>query len=99
MILGTLLGAVASILSLLLNLYILVIVVDTLLSWVRPDPYSPIVQVLHRLTNPVYAKIRSMFPTNIKGIDFAPLILAVFLKFIDLSIVRIISRYADSMTI
>lgn len=99
MVIGTLLNAVAMILSMLINLYVWVIVIATLVSWVRPDPYNPIVQVLNRLTQPLYARLRSIIPTSINGIDFSPLIVAVLLKFIDLSLVQILANYAKTLQI
>ncbi|TLD92561.1 YggT family protein [Helicobacter magdeburgensis] len=99
MVVGTLLNAVAVILSMLINLYVWVIVIAALVSWVRPDPYNPIVQVLNRLTQPLYARLRSIIPTAINGIDFAPLIVAVLLKFIDLSLVQILLNYAKTLQI
>ncbi|BDB63931.1 membrane protein [Helicobacter cinaedi] len=99
MVVGTLLNAVAMILSMLINLYVWVIVIAALVSWVRPDPYNPIVQVLNRLTQPLYARLRSIIPTAINGIDFAPLIVAVLLKFIDLSLVQILLNYAKTLQI
>ena len=99
MVVGTLLNAVAMILSMLINLYVWVIVIAALVSWVRPDPYNPIVQVLNRLTQPLYARLRSIMPTAINGIDFAPLIVAVLLKFIDLSLVQILLNYAKTLQI
>ncbi len=99
MVVGTLLNAIAMILSMLINLYVWVIVIAALVSWVRPDPYNPIVQVLNRLTQPLYARLRSIIPTAINGIDFAPLIVAVLLKFIDLSLVQILANYAKTLQI
>lgn len=91
MVLATFLHAIATILSMLINLYIWIIVIAALISWVRPDPFNPIVQLLNRLTQPLYAKLRKFIPTTISGIDFSPLIVAVVLKFIDLSLVRLLA--------
>lgn len=99
MILGTLLSAIAQILSLLINFYILIIVAAALVSWVRLDPYNPLVQMLYRLTAPVYVWLRRFFPTSINGIDFSPLIVAVVLKFIDLSLIRILENFARHISI
>jgi len=43
----------------LINIYIWVIIIAALLSFVNPDPYNPIVQFLHRITQPAYALVRS----------------------------------------
>ena len=46
----TLIQAVASILSMVINLYIWIIIIASLITWVKPDPYNPIVQALYRLS-------------------------------------------------
>lgn len=46
------------IISRLLSIYIYVIIFKALISWVNPDPYNPIVQFLHRSTEPVLSPIR-----------------------------------------
>lgn len=97
MVLATFLHAIATILSMLINLYIWIIVIAALISWVRPDPFNPIVQLLNRLTQPLYAKLRKFIPTTISGIDFSPLIVAVVLKFIDLPLVRLLAQAAQML--
>ncbi|WP_394959711.1 YggT family protein [uncultured Helicobacter sp.] len=95
MVIATFIQAIATIISMLLNLYIWILIIATLLSWVRPDPYNPIVQVLYRLSEPVFAKVRKIIPTNIGGLDIAPLIVIVALKFIDLTLVKILYSFAQ----
>ena len=93
-VIGTLLQAIAQILHMVINIYIWVIIIAALISWVRPDPYNPIVQTLYRLTEPVYAFIRRYIPTIIGGIDLAPFILILALEFIDLFFVRLLMQIA-----
>lgn len=64
-------------------LYKWVIIISALLSWVRPDPYNPIVQMLYRLTEPAYAFVRRYIPTVFGGMDLAPVILIFALIFIE----------------
>jgi len=64
---------------------------------VRPDPYNPIVQILFRLTNPVYAFIRKFVPTLIGGIDLAPLIVILTLQFVDLFAVKLLFALANAL--
>lgn len=68
----------------LITVYIWVVIISALLTWVKPDPYNPIVQTLYRLTEPAYAALRRYIPTNFNGIDLAPLILVVGLNIIDI---------------
>ena len=74
----------------LLTVYTWIVIIGALLSWVRPDPYNPIVQIIYRLTEPAYALIRRMMPTVFNGLDLAPIILIISLNIIDVVLVNII---------
>ncbi len=97
MILSTFIQALAQILHMAISIYIWVVIIAALVSWVRPDPYNPIVQTLYRLTEPVYAWIRRYIPTAIGGIDLAPLIVILGLQFIDLFLVKLLFELAASL--
>ena len=97
MVLSTLLVAIANILNMVINLYIWIVIIAALISWVRPDPYNPIVQILYRLTEPVYAMIRRYIPTNFGGLDVAPLILILGLEFIQLFVVQLLFKIAAGL--
>ena len=97
MILSTLIQALAQILHMIINIYIWVVIIAALITWVRPDPFNPIVQTLYRLTEPVYAWIRRYIPTVIGGIDLAPLIVIFALQFIDLFFVKLLFRLSMGM--
>ena len=47
-ILATFVEAVAQILHMVINLYIWIVIISALISFVRPDPYNPLVQILYR---------------------------------------------------
>lgn len=94
---STLIEALAQILHMVINIYIWVVIIAALITWVRPDPYNPIVQVLRRLTEPVYAFIRSYIPTVIGGVDLAPIIIILGLQFIDLFAVKLLSNLANAL--
>ena len=96
-VLATLIEAFATILHTLINIYIWVVIIAALITFVRPDPYNPIVQILFRLTNPVYAFIRRLVPTLIGGIDLAPLIVILTLQFIDLFTVKLLFALANAL--
>ena len=93
-VIATFLQAVAQILHMVINIYIWVIIIAALISWVRPDPYNPIVQTLYRLTEPVYAFVRRYIPTIIGGVDIAPIIIILALEFIDMFFVRLLMQFA-----
>lgn len=96
MVFATFLNAITEILHILINTYMWIVIISALLSFVRPDPYNQIVQILYRLTEPVFMQVRRVLPTVFNGIDFAPLIVIIFLKFIDLFVIGILRNYVTS---
>jgi len=80
----------------LLTVYIWVVIIGALLTWVRPDPYNPIVQIIYRLTEPAYRLVRRLMPTVFNGLDLAPVILIVLLNVIDVLLVNIINAVVVS---
>jgi len=96
-VLSTLIEAIAQLLHMVISIYIWVIIIAALISWVKPDPYNPIVQTLYRLTEPAYAVVRKYIPTVIGGIDLSPIIIILGLQFFDLFIVKILFQLASSI--
>ncbi|MDD4856088.1 MAG: YggT family protein [Sulfuricurvum sp.] len=88
---GGIVSGLGGIVHSLLTVYIWVVIIGALLSWVRPDPYNPIVQVIYRLTEPAYRAVRRIMPTVFNGLDLAPLILIITLQVIDVILVNIIN--------
>ncbi|MEK6590169.1 MAG: YggT family protein [Nitrospinota bacterium] len=80
-VLGNLLSAVARVLDMALNLYMWIIIVRALISWVNPDPYNPIVRFLYGVTEPVLSPVRRLIPVYITGIDFSPIIVFLIITF------------------
>lgn len=81
-----LIAGLLMILNNLILVYMWVIIIAALLTWVRPDPYNPIVQLLYRLTQPAYALVRKYIPTMFNGIDLAPLVIIISLQVVQLLI-------------
>ena len=84
------------ILSYLLTIYIWIIIIRALLSWVNPDPYNPIVQILYRLTEPVLAPVRYRMP-DIGGIDASPIVVLLIIFFLQSFLVQSIFDLASMM--
>jgi len=81
-IVGNLMGAVAHILAIVFRLYMWLIIIRALISWVQPDPRNPIVQLLLRVTEPVLAPIRRRLPIWGLGIDFSPMVVILAIYFL-----------------
>jgi len=95
--LGSIIAGLGGIVHTLISVYIWVIIIAALLTWVRPDPTNPIVQVLYRLTEPAYSLLRRYVPTVFNGIDLAPLIIIVGLQIIDVIFIRLVYALAGAL--
>ncbi|RUM69380.1 MAG: YggT family protein [Sulfurovum sp.] len=81
---NALIYAIVQTLHSVINLYIWIIIAAALISFVRPDPHNPIVQILHRLTDPVFSFVRQKMPfLTFSGIDFSPVVVILALQLID----------------
>lgn len=88
---NALIYAIVNIIHMVITLYIWIVIISALLSFVRPDPSNPIVQTLYRLTEPVYYWLRRRFPFLLMGgIDLSPLVVIIGLQFIDLFLMKLI---------
>ena len=97
-VLSTFLTALANILHMAIIAYIWVIIIAALISWVSPNPFNPVVQILHKLTAPAYTLMRkTRIPTIFGGIDIAPIIIIFVLQFADMFFVRLIDEMARSL--
>jgi YggT family protein len=81
-VVGNFIGALAQVLDIALNALMLIILINALLSWVRPDPNNPIVMLLERVSDFVCDPIRRLFPTSAGGMDFAPFIAMLLIIFL-----------------
>ena len=73
--------ACARMVELLLSILYWLILIRALISWVNPDPFNPVVQLLNRITEPILQPIRRFLPPM--GIDISPIIAflaIIFLK-------------------
>jgi len=96
-LLFNLLNALATILNLLLTIYMWVIIARAVISWVNPDPYNPIVRFLYLSTEPVLVRVRRLFPLYVGGIDFSPIIVFVAIIFLQRFLVQSLYDLAQTM--
>ncbi len=76
-----------NLISTFITLYIWVIIIASFLSFVRPDPNNPVVQVLYRLTEPAFDFVRRKMPFVVfQGVDLSPLVIIFGLQLIDIII-------------
>ncbi len=85
---GNLIIGLAKVVGMALELYFWVVVVRALMSWIRPDPYNPIVRFICSLVDPVTYRISRIIPTRIGMVDIAPLIMIAIIYFLKEFLVR-----------
>jgi YggT family protein len=96
-IFGNIIFGIAKVLDVLLNIYMWVIIIRALISWVNPDPYNPIVQFLQRATEPVLRPLRKLVPTYRLGLDLSPLIAILIIMFLQYALINTLYRIGQSM--
>ena len=76
--------AIATIVDMILSVYMWILVARAIVSWVSPFSKNLIVYTLIRLTDPVLQRIRRIFRLRGTGIDLSPMVamlVIVFLKY------------------
>lgn len=96
-ILGNFFDALAAVIQMVLQLYMWIIIARAVLSWVNPDPHNPIVQFLHRTTDPLLYRVRKWIPIHGGGIDFSPIIVILAIIFLQTFLVQTLQRLAFSL--
>jgi YggT family protein len=94
-VLSNLFIVVANVIDVGLIIYMWIIIIRALISWVSPDPYNPIVRFLYRVTEPVLRPVRRILPIGGMGIDFSPLIVILIIYVLRIFLVRILIQLAS----
>ncbi|NJB66645.1 YggT family protein [Desulfobaculum xiamenense] len=70
-----------------LNLYKWIVIISALVSWVRPDPYNPVVRFLRGATEPVFYRVRRWLPfVFVGGVDLSPIVVIFAIIFLEIVI-------------
>jgi YggT family protein len=93
-ILSRLFILLANVIDIGLLIYMWIVIIRALISWVSPDPYNPIVRFLYRVTEPVLRPVRRILPIGGIGLDFSPLIVILVIILLRIFLVRILFQLA-----
>ena len=96
-VLGNFIEALARIVNIGLTIYMWLIIIRALISWINPDPYNPIVRFLYRATEPVLYQIRRWIPLRGLGMDFSPIIVILVIVFLQSFLVRTMLQIAANL--
>jgi YggT family protein len=69
-------GLLIGVVDIVFNLFVLLVFIRTLVSWLQVDPYNQIVQFLHNVTEPFLAPVRRRIPPA-GMMDLSPLVVII----------------------
>jgi len=75
----------------LLEIYLWIVIIRALLSWVRPNPYNPVVRFISQLVDPITDRISRLIPTRIGMVNIAPLILILIIILFQRVLLKVLS--------
>jgi len=78
---GLLVLVVAHLFRLMAWIYLVLIIIQAITSWINPGAYSPFTVLMYQLTEPVIRPVRRIIPPA-GGIDWSPLIILIGLNLV-----------------
>ncbi len=63
------------------RIYVWLIIIRVLLTWISPNPHSPFILFLNKLVDPVLNLGRRLCPFTLGGLDFTPVLIIIVLQF------------------
>ena len=70
----------------ILDVYMIVILIRVVMSWMRVNQNSPFVRIVYNLTEPVLAPVRNVMP-HMGGLDISPIVIFFAYRIIVRSII------------
>ncbi len=94
-VVSAVMAALLYVVDALFMVYFFIVLAACLVTWVNADPYNPVVQMLRKLTEPVFYRIRKFLPFTYKsGIDFSPVVLMIGLQAARILLIRLFAPLA-----
>ncbi len=89
--------SLASIVSFIFQLYVFLILIRVLLSWVNTNPYQPriahpVIQLLYRVTDPVLKPLQRLIPPVGGTVDISPIVALIILEIVRRILVGLLSQ-------
>lgn len=83
---GLLVISVTELLSLAVNVFLVSILIQVVLSWVNPGAYNPATKLLYSLNEPLLTPARRLIPP-ISGLDLSPIVVLIAIQLIKILVV------------
>jgi YggT family protein len=89
---------IARVISFLFQAYEFLILIRVLLSWVNINPYRPaidhpLVDLLHRITDPVLQPLRRIIPPLGGALDLSPVVALILLEILRQVVLRVLLSF------
>ncbi len=76
---GLLILTIAHLLKTLIYVYIFIIIIQAVLSWVNPGAYNPMTVIMYQLSEPILRPARRLIPPA-GGFDWSPLVVLIVMN-------------------
>jgi len=76
--------------NLFFQIYILLILIRALISWVPHNRFNPVIMFIYEATDPILAPVRKGLPPNSLGIDASPIVAILLLWILNQVIISIL---------
>ncbi|MFC2023343.1 YggT family protein [Chloroflexota bacterium] len=82
---------VIRVVSVFFQVYKFLILIRVLLTWVNISPYHPVIQLLHRITDPILHPIRRLVPAVGGTLDLSPVVALILLEVVQRVLISVLS--------
>lgn len=90
--------ALKRIVTLTAQAYQLLIFANIIMSWVRPDPYNPVVRFIRGMTEPLFDVARRTLPFLRAGmIDFSPIAVILLLQLVTSLLIQLLDQIGEKL--
>ena len=97
---GYVIKALAELLHLTFQIFIFIILLRSLMSWVGNIPANKLTIILRRMTDPIFRFVHRNIPfTIVRGIDISPIFILIILYVIDNVIYTALRNFAVQNTL
>jgi len=83
---GAALLAIPELITLFINIFLFAIFIQVIISWINPGSYNPAIGLIHSLTEPLLAPVRSRLP-NLGGLDLSPMVVMLGLVVLEMLLI------------
>ena len=77
---------IAYLLRTILYIYLFIIIIQVIISWINPNAYNPITTIMHQISEPILKPIRQFIPSS-GGLDFSPLVALIIINLLMILII------------